>query len=79
MAQGKKSRTRHKIQHKIPPVGAKLAGRTRGQYVFAEVVQAETKTSVGILFDGTVYESMSGAARAATGYSINGWVFWKSR
>ena len=65
-----------KIKHEMPPVGTRLKGRTKGNDVYAEIVSRE-KDTVGILFNGVVYDSMSAAARAATGWSIDGWLFWK--
>ena len=70
-------KTRRKVEHEMPPVGTRLRGQTKGQQVFASIVVADTKSGVGILFDGVVYRSMSAAARAATGNSTDGWLFWK--
>ena len=62
----------------MPPLGTQLRGRTKGNDVYAQVVSdPATKTGLGILFECKFYRSMSGAARAATGHSINGWQFWK--
>lgn len=68
---------RRKIVHEWPPVGTKLIGRSRKKEVHAEVVNSKTKTGKAILFKNKTYSSMSGAAYAATGYSVGGWIFWK--
>ena len=69
---------RLKTAHDMPPLGTQLRGRTKGKDVYAQVVSdPATKTGLGILFECKSYRSMSGAARAATGHSVNGWQFWK--
>ena len=68
-------RRRRVIKHEMPPIGTRLKGRTRGQDVYAEIVSVGDR--IGILFDNKVYTSMSAAAKAATGNSTDGWLFWK--
>lgn len=69
---------RRRVVHQMPPAGTRLRGKTKGQEFHAEVVELSNgKAGVGILFKGKVYRSMSGAARAATGHSVDGWLFWK--
>lgn len=70
-------RKRRKIKHEMPRVGTKLKGRIHGEEVFAEVVSLRGG-KVGILFGDIVYRSMSAAAGAATGNSVDGWLFWKA-
>lgn len=69
-------RQRRKTKHEMPNVGSKLRGKICGEEVFAEVV-SRGGGEVGILFGGIVYRSMSAAAGAATGNSMDGWLFWK--
>lgn len=71
--------TCHKIVHEWLPDGTKLRGRSRKKEFYAEVVSSKTKTGKARLFNNKMCESMSGAARAATGYSVDGWIFWKTR
>lgn len=73
-----KKRVRQIITRDMPSPGTKLIGRTKGMDVYAEVVEDPSAKSVmGILFRGNIYRSLSGAARAGTGHSINGWKFWR--
>ena len=66
---------RQVIKHEMPPISTRLRGRTRGKDVYAGIVSVGDK--IGILFNNNVYTSMSAAARAATGNSTDGWLFWK--
>jgi hypothetical protein len=50
----------------------KLRGRSRGKTFRATVRDDGT-----IRFQRTVYHSPTGAAVAATNYSVDGWLFWK--
>ena len=72
----KAGRRRRKIEHQMPEVDSKLTGRAHGRDVYANVVSLEDG-SIGILFNGKVYRSMSAAAIAAANYSVDGWRFWK--
>jgi len=71
-----------KIQHTMPPIGTILMHQTRGkgaenQILFAEIVKADNRAGVGILYDKKIYGTMSAAAYAAGGYSVDGWMYWK--
>lgn len=73
-----KKRIRQKITHEMPPVGTRLRGKVRGREVYAEIISnPESKAGKSILFEGNIYHSMTAAAQAVTGYSVNGWRFWE--
>lgn len=62
----------------LPPVGTRLSGRYRGQEFFAEVVAAERGEGArAVECQGARYHSLSAAAKAITGNSVNAWRFWK--
>jgi len=62
----------------LPPAGTRLSGRYRGQEFIAEVVTAEGGEGARVLeFQGARYASLSAAAKAISGNSVNGWRFWK--
>jgi len=62
----------------LPPAGTRLSGRYRGQEFIAEVVTAEGDEGARVLeFQGARYASLSAAAKAISGNSVNGWRFWK--
>ena len=62
----------------LPPAGTRLSGRYRGQEFIAEVVAAEDGEGARALeFQGARYASLSAAAKAISGNSVNGWRFWK--
>lgn len=73
---------RKKIQHVMPPIGTILIHKTRGkgkenETLNAKVIKTESKTGVGILVGNKTYASMTGAACAASGYNVDGWIYWK--
>ena len=62
-----------------PSVGQKLVRKNprTNEEVTAEVVSVdEEKGKVSVRVGSQVYPSLSTAARAITGTSTNGWVFW---
>ena len=62
----------------LPPAGTRLSARYRGQEFIAEVVAAEGGEGARVLeFQGSQCASLSAAAKAITGNSVNGWRFWK--
>ena len=62
----------------LPPIGAHLSAHYRGQEFFAEVVAAEDREGAhAVECQGVRYRSLSAAAKAITGNSVNGWRFWK--
>ncbi len=54
----------------LPPAGTVLRREYRGRVLECRVLEH------GFEFDGDVYRSLSGAARAATGVNWNGKTFW---
>ena len=70
---GQKPRARE-----LPPVGTELVGRYRGQELSARIVADEDRDrEPAVECRGTRYRSLSAAARAVTGNSVNGWRFWQ--
>jgi len=69
------------IQHVFPRIGTVLRHETRRKGVknilLAKIVKTDSKTGKGILYGDKIYDNMTDAARAAGGYSVNGWVYWK--
>jgi hypothetical protein len=62
----------------LPPVGTDLVGRHRGQEVSARIVADEEGGGApAVECRGSRYRSLSAAARAITGNSVNGWRFWR--
>jgi len=71
-----------KIQHEMPVIGTKLIHKTRrkgevSKQIVANVVETGSKNKMGILYNGQIYKTMSAAARAAGGYMVDGWIYWK--
>jgi len=70
--------SRERPARELPPVGTRLSGRHRGQEFSAEVVAAEGGEGAhAVECQGARYRSLSAAAKAITGNSVNGWRFWK--
>ena len=62
----------------LPPVGTELVGRYRGQEASARIVKDDDRGgSPAVECRGERYRSLSSAARAITGNSVNGWRFWQ--
>ena len=61
-----------------PALGQRLMHRrSSGEVVTAEVVSVdENRKIVKLRIADRDYQSLSAAARAITGHSTNGWVFW---
>jgi hypothetical protein len=71
-------RQRKKIARQLPPVGTTLTGRSKGQSYTAVIVEAEDRPSGrAVKYGDELFASLSGAAKAVTGHSTNGWVFWR--
>jgi hypothetical protein len=69
---------RERLARELPPLGTQLSGRYRGQEFSAEVVATETGEGAhAVECQGARYRSLSAAAKAITGNSVNGWRFWK--
>ena len=63
----------------LPPVGTELVGRYRGQELSARIVTDDDRAGApAVECRGTRYRSLSAAARAVTGNSVNGWRFWQA-
>jgi hypothetical protein len=71
-------RQRKKIARELPPVGTTLTGRSRGQSHTAVIVEAKDRPAGRAVECGDqLFASLSAAAKAVTGHSTNGWVFWQ--
>jgi hypothetical protein len=68
--------SRERPARELPPPGTRLSARYRGQELSAEVVAAEDGAHA-VECQGARYRSLSAAAKAITGNSVNGWRFWK--
>ena len=72
-------RHRQKIARDLPAPGTTLTGRFKGQTYSATIVEAEASpTGKAVEYGGKRYPSLSAAAKAVTGHSINGWLFWQA-
>jgi hypothetical protein len=70
-------RERKKIARQLPPVGTTLTGRSRGQSHTAVIVEAKDRpVGRAVKYGDQLFASLSAAAKAVTGHSTNGWVFW---
>ncbi len=70
-------RERKKIARQLPPVGTIFTARHRGQPHTAVIVEAKGRPAGrAVKYGDQLFASLSGAAKAVTGHSINGWVFW---
>jgi hypothetical protein len=70
-------RQRKKIARQLPPVGTTLTGRSRGQSHTAVIVEAKDRPAGrAVEYGDQLFASLSAAAKAVTGHSANGWVFW---
>jgi hypothetical protein len=74
-------RIRKRQKRSLPPVGTVLTHRfslSTKQTIVATIVEAsQFPEGKGVKLGDKVYRSLSGAAQAATGTSLNGWIFWK--
>ena len=69
---------RQRPARELPPVGTELAGRYRGEEISARVVADDDRGGApAVECRGSRYRSLSAAARAITGSSVNGWRFWR--
>ena len=70
--------SRDRTQRSLPPVGTSLTGRSRGKEYHAVIIaDAKFPDKRAVEFKGTLYKSLTAAAKAVTDYSVNGWRFWK--
>ncbi len=69
-------RRRATVQHEGLAPGAVLTARLKGREFSASVVLGD-EGRPEVEFEGTRYPSLSAAGRAAAGYPVNGWRFWR--
>ena len=70
-------RQRKKMARQLPLVGATLAATYKGQPYTAIVVEAKDRPAGrAVEYGDQLFASLSAAAKAVTGHSTNGWVFW---
>ena len=70
-------RQRTTVPHEELVVGTELAATLKGQTFSASVVLGPQGRSE-VEFDGARYPSLSAAGKAAAGYPVNGWRFWRT-
>jgi hypothetical protein len=72
-------RHRKKIARQLPPVGTTLTATYKGQPHTAVIVEAKDRAAGrAVKYRDEVFHSLSAAAKAVTGHSTNGWVFWRA-
>ena len=66
------------IERQLPPVGTSLVGRRLGKEYHAAIV-SDHNSPLGraVKYEGVLYRSLTGAAKAITKQPTNGWRFWK--
>ena len=70
--------SRERPARELPPVGTELVGRYHGEEISARVVADEARSGLpAVECRSTRHRSLSAAARAVTGNSVNGWRFWR--
>jgi len=70
-------RQRKKMARQVPPVGTTLAATYKGEPHTATVVEAKDRPSArAVKYGDQLFASLSAAAKAVTGHSTNGWLFW---
>jgi hypothetical protein len=71
-------RQRKKMARQLPPVGTTLAATYKGEPHMAVIVEAKDRPGGrAVKYGDQVFHSLSAAAKAVTGHSANGWVFWR--
>ena len=66
-------------EYRLPSLGERLIHRyrTRPGQIEAQVVSvSERPRRVSVSVEGSLYPSLSAAAKAVSGQSVNGWIFW---
>jgi len=72
-------RERKSIARELPPVGTTLTATYKGQAHTAEIVEAKDRSAGrAVRYGDQLFPSLSAAAKAVTGHSANGWVFWRA-
>ena len=70
-------RRRTTVRHEELAPGTALTARVKGRELSASVVTGPEGTSE-VEFEGARYPSLSAAGKAAAGYPVNGWRFWRA-
>ena len=74
------TRRRKKIERHLPPVGTNLVAQYKKKQYQAKIVKnPDFPEGKAVSFDNVLYRSLTGAAKAITKVSWNGWIFWKVR
>jgi hypothetical protein len=72
-------RQRKKIARQLPPLGTTLTATHRGQPHTAVIVEAKDRPAGrAVKYGDQLFASLSAAAKAVTGHSANGWLFWRA-
>jgi hypothetical protein len=72
-------RQHKKIARQLPPVGTTLTATYKGQAHTAEIVEGKDRPAGrAVKYGDQLFASLSAAAKAVTGHSANGWVFWRA-
>jgi len=72
-------RQRKKIARQLPPVGIALTATHKGEPHTAVIVEAKDRPSGrAVRYGDQLFASLSAAAKAVTGHSANGWLFWRA-
>jgi 3-polyprenyl-4-hydroxybenzoate decarboxylase len=72
-------RQRNKIARELPPEGATLTATYKGQSHTAVIVKAKDRPAGrAVKYGDQLFASLSAAAKAVTGHSANGWLFWRA-
>ena len=74
---GRRKRRRTVVPHEELVPGTAPTARLKGRTFSASVVLG-AEDSPEVEFDGARYPSLSAAGKAAAGYPVNGWRFWKT-
>jgi hypothetical protein len=71
-------RQRKKIARQLPPVGTTLTARHKGEPRTAVIVEGKDRPAGrAVQYGDRLFASLSAAAKAVTGHSTNGWLFWR--
>ncbi len=73
---GAPRRRRSQVAHEELTPGTVLTATLNGQTFSASVIAGEGGRPE-VEFDSRRYPSLSAAGKAAAGYAVNGWRFWK--
>jgi len=71
-------RQRKKIARQLPPVGIALTATHKGEPHTAVIVEAKDRPAGrAVKYGDQLFASLSAAGKAAGGYAVNGWRFWR--